>query len=373
MDGQLHTAGGSALSLGTTLPHGYRGAAGASTATRTALKEGLLVSDSITVAVLGFWHVHAGDYAARIRQHPDTELVAAWDDDSARGRASADAIETAFVDDLDSLLAREDVDAVSITTATTAHHAIMIRAAEAGKHIFTEKLLAPTVAEAEEIIAVADKAGVALVVSLPRLYHGYTRAIVDKLASEELGELTYCRTRLSHDGAIAGWLPDRFYDPAAAVGGALSDLGCHPVYLTQLLLGALPATVSATYASLTNHQVEDQAVVTLGYPGGAIGVVETGFLSRDPFTIEMHGTKASLAYESTDSVLRHQNAGADTWQTLAVPPDSADAFSQWVTHIRERTRADDNLTRAVELTRLVTAANTAAATGTAVRYPIGVA
>jgi 1,5-anhydro-D-fructose reductase (1,5-anhydro-D-mannitol-forming) len=87
----------------------------------------------------------------------------------------------------------------------------------------------------------------------------------------------------------------------------------------------------------------------------------------------MHGTKASLAYESTDNLLRHQNAGAETWQTLAVPPDGADAFSQWVTHIRAHTRADDNLTRAVELTRLVTAANTAAATGTAVHYPIGVA
>jgi hypothetical protein len=46
--------------------------------------------------------------------------------------------------------------------------------------------------------------------------------------------------------------------------------------------------VSATYTSFTKHQVEDQAVVTLGYPGGVIGVVETGFLSNNPFTIEMH-------------------------------------------------------------------------------------
>ena len=106
------------------------------------------------------------------------------------------------------------------------------------------------------------------------------------------------------------------------MGGALSDLGCHPVYLTQLFLGALPASVSATYASFTKRQVEDQAVVTLGYPGGAIGVVETGFLSRDPFTIEMHGTRASLAYESTENLLRVRSAGADTWQSLSVPRTS---------------------------------------------------
>ncbi len=337
------------------------------------LEEGLLLSNPITVAVLGFWHVHAAEYAARIRQHPDTELVAAWDDDSARGRASADAIGTAFVDDLDKLLARDDIDAVTVTTATTAHDAIMSRAAQAGKHIFTEKLLAPTVAEAEEIIDTADKAGVALVVSLPRLYHGYTRAIMNELSEQRLGELTYSRIRLSHDGAIAGWLPERFYDPTAAVGGALSDLGCHPLYLTQLFLGTVPATVSATYASVTKRQVEDQAVLTLGYPGGVIGVVETGFVSNNPFTIEMHGTRASLAYDSTDNQLRIRSAGADTWEIQSVPPDEADPFSRWVTHIREGTRAVDNLTRAVELSRLVSAANTAAATGRTVRYGIGAA
>jgi predicted dehydrogenase len=329
------------------------------------------VANPITVAVLGFWHVHAAEYAARVHQHPETELVGVWDDDPRRGHAGADAVNAAFVDDLDDLL--HNVEAVTVTTATSTHHAIMLRAAHAGKHIFTEKLLAPTVTEAEEIIGMADEAGVALEVSLPRLYHGYTSAIMTELADGRLGKLTYCRIRLSHDGAIAGSLPDRFYDPTTAVGGALSDLGCHPVYLTQLFLGALPATVSATYASFTQRQVEDQAVVTLGYSGGAIGVVETGFLSRDPFSIEMHGTAASLAYDDTASTVRIRDTGSGTWQSLAMPEDDADAFSQWVRHIRAGTRADDNLTRAVELTRLVSAANTAAATGTTVRYPIGAA
>jgi 1,5-anhydro-D-fructose reductase (1,5-anhydro-D-mannitol-forming) len=325
------------------------------------------VSNPIRVAVLGFWHVHSAAYAARVREHPDTELVAVWDDDLARGQAAADAGGVSFVHDLDTLLARDDLDAVTVTTATTEHHVMMLRAIQAGKHIFTEKLLAPTVAEAEEIIAAADNASLALMVSLPRLYHGYTRAIVEQLDQERLGDLTYCRIRLSHDGAVAGWLPERFYDPGATVGGALSDLGCHPVYLTQLFLGAVPATVSATYAWFTKRQVEDQAVVTLEYPDGVIGVVETGFVSNNPFTIEMHGTRASLAYDSTGNQLRRRSPGADTWQLLSVPEDNPDAFSQWVGHIEDGTRADDNLTRAVGLTRLVSAANTAAATGLTVR------
>jgi 1,5-anhydro-D-fructose reductase (1,5-anhydro-D-mannitol-forming) len=337
------------------------------------LEEGLPVPNPISVAVLGFWHVHAAGYAAQVRQHPDTELVAVWDDDPDRGRAAAEAVDVPFVDDLDDLLARDDLDAVTVTTATSAHHMIMLRAAQAGKHIFTEKLLAPTVEEAEDIISAADNAGVVLVVSLPRLYHGYTRAIVGELNQGRLGEPTYARVRLSHDGSIAGWLPERFYDSAAAVGGALSDLGCHPVYLIQLFLGSSPATVSSTYGSLTKRQVEDQAVVTLGYADGAIGVAEAGFLSPDLFTIEIHGTKGSLAYHSTETTLRLREAGWDTWQPLSIPEDDANPFDQWVTHIRNHTGADDNVARAVELTRLVSAANASAATGSTVRYPIGAA
>ncbi|HEY6665549.1 MAG TPA: Gfo/Idh/MocA family oxidoreductase, partial [Propionibacteriaceae bacterium] len=163
------------------------------------------MANPIRVAVLGFWHVHAAEYAARVREHPDTELVAVWDEDPARGQAAADAAGVPFVNDLDALLARDDLDAVTVTTATTEHHAIMLCTAQAGKHIFTEKLLAPIVPEAEEIVAAADDAGLALVVSLPRLYHGYTRAIVEQPDEQRLGELTYCRIRLSHDGAVAGW------------------------------------------------------------------------------------------------------------------------------------------------------------------------
>ena len=323
----------------------------------------------LTIAALGFWHVHAGDYARRAQEHPGTELVAVWDDDAERGRAAAQAHSVEFVEDLDELLARDDLDAVTVTTPTSAHRDVMVRAAEAGKHIFTEKLLAPTVAEAEEVIAAADAHGVRLVVSLPRLSHGYTRAVLDVLESGGLGRLTYSRVRLSHAGALQGWLPERFFDPGPAIGGALTDLGCHPVYLTQLFLGPSPETVTATYRSVTGRPVEDSAVVTAAYGDQSIGVIEAGFVGGTPFSIEIFGTEGSLAYSDGDGVLRVTGAasGGDGWRQVDVPGDGPDPFAQWVDHIRAGTRADDNLRRAVDLTRLVVAANTAAATGTATR------
>lgn len=335
------------------------------------------MSKPLKIAVLGFWHVHAKDYARQAQQHPGTELVAVWDDDLALGQAGADEFGVPFTDDLEALLGRDGVDGVDgviITTATSAHREIMVRAANAGKHIFTEKLLAPTVTEAAEIIAAADDNGVKLVVSLPRLAHGYTQAIRDVIGSGDLGQLTYGRIRLSHDGAVSrggadGWLPQRFFDQKTAIGGALTDLGCHPVYLLQLFLGADPETVDATYRSVAGRGLEDNAVVTVGYGDQKIGVVEAGFASRNPFTIEIFGTDGSLTYTETGNVLRVSGPafGGDDLQ-LPVPDHGKGPFTQWVDHINQDTRADENLARAVELTRMVVAANQAAEHGRTTSY-----
>ncbi|QDP98327.1 Gfo/Idh/MocA family oxidoreductase [Microlunatus elymi] len=327
------------------------------------------MSAPLRVATLSFWHVHAGDYTRSTVQNPNTELVAIWDDDAERGREAAAQYNTEYVADLDQLLARDDLDAVTVTTETSRHRDVMVAAARAGKHIFTEKLLAPTVAEAEEIIKACDDHGVKLIVSLPRLYDGYTTVINDELASGNLGELTYARVRLCHNGSVANWLPERFYEPEPAIGGALTDLGCHPVYLTQLFLGPSPSTVNAIYGKVTDRKVEDNAVVTVGYPSGAIGVIEAGFVSPDPFLIEIGGTQGWLSYCDRDDVIKVSGAAyGDGVQEVPVPARGPSAYEQWVQHIADDTRADVNLAAAVELTRLVVAANEAAASGRTVPY-----
>lgn len=325
------------------------------------------MSNPLKIATLSFWHVHAGDYSRQAQEHPGTDLMAVWDDDAERGQAGAAQFGVEFTGDLDALLARDDLDGVVITTPTDVHRDIMVKAAQAGKHIYTEKVLAPTVAEAEEIVAATDAAGVKLTVSLPRLAHGYTTAIQEVLEKGSLGQLTYGRVRLSHDGAIPrdgkeGWLPQRFFEPKAAIGGALTDLGCHPVYLIQLFLGATPETVSATYRSVANRGLEDNAVVVAGYGDQKIGVIEAGFASSNPFTIELFGTEGTLTYTDAGNLLTVNG------EQVPVPEHSPDPFAQWVDHITNGTRADENIERAVELTRLVVAANAAAESNRVISY-----
>jgi 1,5-anhydro-D-fructose reductase (1,5-anhydro-D-mannitol-forming) len=325
----------------------------------------------IRVAILSFWHVHATDYAREAIDHPRTEIVAAWDEDPERGRASAASLGVPFHDDLSELLAVPDLDGVIVTTPTSEHRAVMVAAAEAGKHIFTEKVLGLTPADCQAILDAVERNDVTMTVSLPRLAHGYTGAIQAALADQQLGQVTLVRTRLSHDGALReAWLPAQFFDAGQAGGGALVDLGCHPMYLTRLFLGAMPDRVTALFGHLTARPVEDNAVAVLGLGSGALGVVEAGFINRNsPFSIEVHGTEGSLFYGTPQPrlLLRASRDGTAEVTELPIPEDAPSPFQQWVRHIEDGTRAVENIALAVDLTILMDAAMRSARTGQTVR------
>lgn len=326
----------------------------------------------IRVALLSFWHVHAHDYAKQVGEHPGAELVAAWDADAERGKSQAEALGVPFHADLEEVLARDDVDAVIVTTATAAHREVMVAAAQAGKHIFTEKLLALTLDECRDILLAVDAGNVALTVSLPRLYQPPTLAIQQVLAAGDLGEVTLVRTRLAHDGAVGdGWLPPHFFSLAECGGGALTDLGCHPMYLARLFMNGMPETVSAEYGYMTGREVEDNAVATLRYSNGALAVVEASLVSRlSPFSIEIYGTEGSLVFGAPEARVLVRSSRIDTgenWMEVQLPEPEPSALSQWVTHIEDGTTGIENVAMAVELTRLMEAANASARSGAPVR------
>lgn len=332
----------------------------------------------IQVALLSFWHVHAKDYAKQAAEHPDTEIAAVWDEIPERGRKEAEARGVRFYESLEQLLAQPDIEGVIVDTPTNMHRDVLVAAAQAGKHMFTEKVMAPTLREADEIIAAVEQAGVKLTVSLPRLNESYTLAVQEILAQELLGQVTLVRTRLSHDGSLStesnpeGWLPGHFYNAEQCGGGALIDLGCHPMYLARLFLG-MPESVSATYGYVTGREVEDNAVSVLKYASGAAAIVEAGFVnSFSPFVIEVHGTKGSLLYSDLDGKLWLRSSiteeAAREWKAREnLPSSKPSAFDQWVGHIQQGTTATDNIHLARDLTRLMEASNLSARSGQSVR------
>jgi predicted dehydrogenase len=292
-------------------------------------------------------------------------VVAGWDAEPGLAAEGARALGIEQATSLDALLAHPEVDAITVTTATSDHTDVISRAIAAGKHVFTEKLLAPTAAECESLVAQARDAGVALVVSLPRLSDAEVVAASALVDSGSLGAVTYARVRMAHDGWLGGWLPERFADPVAAIGGAFADLGCHPAYLVQRFLGARPARVSAEYGHVTAHSVEDNAVVVANYPDGALGVAEASFVTTPgAFAFEVRGTEASLLYGfGREELIAKGGRFGDQWAPVAAAEPGRRPFDLWVDAMRGVADPSDNQRTAIELTRFVAAANTAASTG----------
>ena len=322
-----------------------------------------MIDRPLRVAAVGFWHVHADDYARAAREHPGTDLIAVWDDEPERLAAAGERWQVDATGDLDALLARDDLDGITVTTATTEHDRVIAAALEAGKHVFTEKVLSPTVEGAQRLVALATERGLVLTVSLPRLFDGPYLTLRRLQREGAFGQVVYARARLAHDGASAGWLPERFHDPATAVGGVFFDLGCHPAYLIQHLLGAEPTSVRAVQGHVTGRGLDDNTTVIVGYEDGAVGVAEASSVTvPGAFALELRGTRGSAVYGfGGERLLAKGEAFGDDWVELPVDADEPPAFDRWVRRIRGEQVDDPTAQAAVDLTRLIVAAEAAAA------------
>ena len=259
-----------------------------------------------------------------------------------------------------------------ITNETTEHTAVILAAIAAGKHVFSEKLLAPTTADVQQMIDAAAAADVRLHVSLPYLAQSPVLTALALLADGRLGRVHYARVRVAHDGALAGWLPDRFFDAGAALGGALTDLGCHPVVLMLAFMGREPAIRSSPpTARSPDAGWRTWQSTTASFSGGGVGLAETSFVDPGHFEFEVTGASgghrlqlARRRHARTGTCLLRRGRGRRSPRRRRSPSP----FDRWVAGISASRTDEENLRAATMLTRYVVACNLSAATGEAVPY-----
>jgi len=313
----------------------------------------------LKVAMLSRWHVHAPGYAKEFQARPDVKITAVWDEEPDKGREFAQSLGADFEPDLDILLARADVDAVCVNAPTNIHREVIVKAAKAGKHIFTEKVLAPTAAECADIRAAVEESGVKFCISFPHRTLPHNLLAKKAVDNGLLGEVSYVRVRNAHNGASAGWLPAHFYDEVQCAGGAMMDLGAHPMYLIAWLLGK-PSEISSAFTYITGHAVEDNAVSIMKYPSGAIAVSETGFVTGDsPFMMEVYGTAGSVMITGKDVRFISGKAGGDVGGWVipsSLPTALPDAITQFVEGVLYGKEIVFGMDDAVLLTEIMEAA-----------------
>ncbi len=319
----------------------------------------------LRVAVMSRWHVHADQYAREVGENADAEVVRVWDEDARRGQAWAEELGVPFEPRLAAVLGRDDVDAVCVTTPTSMHREVMVSAARAGKHIFTEKVLAATMADARAIADAVQASGARFCISFPRRTMPALRYAKQAAEQGLFGRITAVRVRIAHDGAVRDWLPAHFYDPVACGGGAMMDLGAHGMYICRWLLGR-PKRIVSVFNTVTGRAVDDNAVSVIEFEGGAIAVNETSFTSfGGAYSVEIDGTEGGFRMLSpnTGAEVRsaHLDGGRDWQQVKELPAARPKPVDQWIAGCVHGDRIDFGIDEALALTELMEAAYTAEA------------
>jgi len=234
-------------------------------------------------------------HARAVLDHAGATLVAAanWREESLAAMAAEFEIPRTTTR-WEDLAADPEVDVVVIGTPNALHAPQAVACLRAGKHVLVEKPMATSVAEADEMIAAARDSGAFLMVAHCWRFHDDVRAMRDRVAAGEFGDVVKTRGY----GVHAGWGPSGWFtDPALAGGGALLDMGVHAIDTARFLLGdPLPRAVCAVVdRRYGDYPVDDDGILLIRWENGTNSIVESGWwqphLAGLEADTEIYGTR----------------------------------------------------------------------------------
>jgi predicted dehydrogenase len=169
--------------------------------------------------------------------------------------------------ELDEVLMDDDVEAVAIATPVSTHFRLVSAALEAGKHVFVEKPLAASVAEAEELIELAEDVDRVLMPGHTFLYSPPVNVVRDLIRAGELGDIYFISTSRVNLG---------LHQSDVSV---VWDLGPHDFSLLRYWLEDMPIRVSAMARGCVLPGIPDVAFVNMQYASGTAAHVELSWLA----------------------------------------------------------------------------------------------
>jgi predicted dehydrogenase len=209
------------------------------------------------------------------------------------------------------LIAREDIQIINVCSPNNAHGEQVLAAMAAGKHLYCEKPLVVSGAEAARVAAaLPDYRGISQMTLQCRFFPATLRA---KQLMEEgfVGEVIGFRAAYLHSGSVDPARPMGWKQLKSEGGGVLQDLGTHVVDLMEHLVGPFAEVLTEMrilYPERPNQkgemvpvEADDQAVMLVRLGNGALGTIEASKIAtgtEDEIRFEIHGTKGALRFNS---------------------------------------------------------------------------
>ncbi|TCO69420.1 Gfo/Idh/MocA family protein [Rhodovulum euryhalinum] len=241
------------------------------------------------------------------------------------------------------IVADPAIDIVSITTPNNLHAEMAIAALQAGKHVWCEKPMALTLADAERMEAAARAAGRITLVGYNYLHNPAILHAKRLVGAGRIGRVVHVRGWVDEDYQADPDLPWTWRARLADAGlGALGDLGCHLVSLVLALAGPIESLIADTQIVHADRPLadgsgraavenEDTATAILRFANGAQGSISasrSAWGRKNRLDVEVHGTKGMIAFaqERMNELQLYVNEGPKAEQgfrTILTGPEHA--------------------------------------------------
>lgn len=251
----------------------------------------------INVGILGFAHGHVMSYGREWINHPemDVKLVAGWDRDPERSAGSTNSFGIENAPSMESILKRDDIDAVVISSETSFHAELAEAAAQAGKAIILYKPMALTLAQADRIVAAVEKYNVPFTMGYQMRVDPQNIKIKELIKDETIGKTVMYRRRHALATHTWGGFENTWHASPVYNRDIFADDSSHPIDMLNWIFG-VPETVSAELTTMVNPKIpNDNGVALFKYPNGMIAEISCYFAcSASEITTEVYGSKGSI-------------------------------------------------------------------------------
>ena len=217
---------------------------------------------------------------------------------------------------------RDDVDLVDVCMPHELHAPVAIGAARAGKHVFVEKPIANTLAEADEMIAAARGAGVQLMVDQTKRFEPRHQKIRELVHAGVIGTPVLAKSAYPQDITYA-W---DHMDPGRKKtywkhDGVIGGIGIHTLDMLRWLLGeveSVSAMAGRTALLGADRETEDSGIVLLRFQNGAVAESTVSYVLRDPrmaaswglMPLQLFGEDGSIQMDLEDHIRVFSHKGA---------------------------------------------------------------
>ena len=249
----------------------------------------------IKIGLVGYGYAGATFHAPLIESSGTAALTAIAT--TQTGRAKADYPNALIVEEVDQLLASDELDCIVIATPNDTHFDLARRVLESEKHVVVDKPVTLNCADAKTLADLAAQKNVLFVPFHNRRWDGDFLTVQALIDSGKLGRITHFE---SHFDRFRPDVPKRWREDISRGGGLLFDLGSHLIDQALVLFG-MPAAISATLKQHRDHAIApDYIHLQLGYADKEIILHASALSAIVPARFIIHGTKGSYLKTGLD-------------------------------------------------------------------------